>query len=136
MADERHVLLVLGLGRSHFPTDAIKRLKELLIPYHPIAEKSYSLVISEENEIAKLHVFPSKIRSLPKKAVPLSNANGLIAAETLTPYPPGVPLVLAGEKISEGILAKINQLRQAGARFQGHEEGFETVLVMDSEEKE
>lgn len=136
MADEKHVLLVLGLGTSSMGKDAFERLKELLSPYQIVAEKYDRLLTRQENEIRKLHVFPSKIRSLPKKAVPLSDANGLIAAETLIPYPPGVPLVLAGEKINQGLLMKIEKLKQAGARFQGHEEGFETVFVIDSEEKE
>lgn len=133
LADERHVLLLFGLGTTPNLADAIQRLKKLLLPYHVI-EPVASLAITE-NDIAQLHAFPSKIRSLPKKAVPLLDANGLIAAETLTPYPPGVPLVLTGEKIHEGTLAKIDQLRQAGARFQGHEKGLENVLVIDSEEK-
>jgi lysine decarboxylase len=36
--------------------------------------------------------------------VPASQAAGRVAAETITPYPPGVPAVVPGERISEAVL--------------------------------
>jgi arginine decarboxylase len=36
--------------------------------------------------------------------VPAQEAVGRIAAEQLTPYPPGIPAVLPGERISAGVV--------------------------------
>ncbi len=36
--------------------------------------------------------------------VPASQAAGRVAAETITPYPPGIPAVVPGERISEAVL--------------------------------
>ncbi|GIH16475.1 aminotransferase class I/II-fold pyridoxal phosphate-dependent enzyme [Rugosimonospora africana] len=36
--------------------------------------------------------------------VPASQATGRVAAETITPYPPGIPAVVPGERISEAVL--------------------------------
>jgi arginine decarboxylase len=40
----------------------------------------------------------------PVEAVPWAEAAGRIAAEQVTPYPPGVPAILPGERISAGVL--------------------------------
>ncbi|GAA2649202.1 ornithine decarboxylase [Streptomyces vastus] len=40
----------------------------------------------------------------PSEAVPLERAAGRVAAETITPYPPGIPAVLPGERLTEPVL--------------------------------
>jgi arginine/lysine/ornithine decarboxylase len=44
---------------------------------------------------------------------------GEIAAESIIPYPPGIPLILAGERITILMLENLLKLRNSGARFQG-----------------
>lgn len=40
----------------------------------------------------------------PAEKVPMSEAAGRVAAEMITPYPPGIPAVLPGERLSEPVL--------------------------------
>ena len=40
----------------------------------------------------------------PSEAVPLERAAGRVAAEMITPYPPGIPAVLPGERLTEPVL--------------------------------
>lgn len=40
----------------------------------------------------------------PVEAVPTRQAAGRICAEQITPYPPGIPAVLPGERLSQGVL--------------------------------
>lgn len=44
----------------------------------------------------------------PHRAVPLAEAAGCIAAEALTPYPPGIPVVLPGERLRADVLAELS----------------------------
>lgn len=53
------------------------------------------------------------------EAVRLEEASGQIAAEMIVPYPPGIPLIYAGERITDSAAAHLRRLREAGARFQG-----------------
>jgi arginine/lysine/ornithine decarboxylase len=46
--------------------------------------------------------------------VPLEKAAGRIAAEMLTPYPPGIPAALPGERLNEPVLAYLRSGRAAG----------------------
>lgn len=50
----------------------------------------------------------------PEESVPLARASGRIAAEAITPYPPGIPLVMPGERLDDDVLALLVALRDAG----------------------
>jgi arginine/lysine/ornithine decarboxylase len=46
--------------------------------------------------------------------VPLERASGRIAAEMLTPYPPGIPAALPGERLDDAVLAYLRSGVEAG----------------------
>ena len=49
-----------------------------------------------------------------QESVSLARASGRIAAEAITPYPPGIPLVMPGEKLDDDVLGLLTALREAG----------------------
>jgi arginine/lysine/ornithine decarboxylase len=65
----------------------------------------------------------------PHCQVPLEAAVGKIAAETITPYPPGVPLICPGEVIDKPVLECLKAWRQAGGTWPGQARG--AVYVVD-----
>lgn len=50
----------------------------------------------------------------PAEDVPADEAVGRIAAEMITPYPPGIPVVLPGERLTEPVLRYLLTGRDAG----------------------
>ncbi len=67
-----------------------------------------------------------RIFEMPKKLkrVPLAEAEGLICASSITPYPPGIPLVCPGERLEADTIAYIKALKDAGEKVIGvNEEG-------------
>jgi arginine/lysine/ornithine decarboxylase len=46
--------------------------------------------------------------------VALTDATGLITAEAITPYPPGIPLVMPGERLTGEVIDLLRALREAG----------------------
>ncbi|MGW4561909.1 aminotransferase class I/II-fold pyridoxal phosphate-dependent enzyme [Streptomyces sp. NPDC004561] len=50
----------------------------------------------------------------PAEDVPLTKAAGRIAAEMITPYPPGIPAVLPGERLTEPVLRYLASGHTAG----------------------
>ncbi|HEY8700928.1 MAG TPA: hypothetical protein VIM08_08185 [Arthrobacter sp.] len=50
----------------------------------------------------------------PAETVPAEGAVGRIAAEQITPYPPGVPAVLPGERINAAVIAYLKSGATAG----------------------
>ncbi|MFI5685087.1 aminotransferase class I/II-fold pyridoxal phosphate-dependent enzyme [Streptomyces sp. NPDC051636] len=50
----------------------------------------------------------------PTEDVPVARAAGRVAAEMITPYPPGIPAVLPGERLTEPVLRYLSTGRAAG----------------------
>ena len=53
-----------------------------------------------------------EILFLEKEEIPVKDAFGRISAETITPYPPGIPVLLPGERIGEKEVRLLQDLFQ------------------------
>jgi lysine decarboxylase len=66
----------------------------------------------------------------PQEAVPIERAVGRIASESLAAYPPGVPNVLPGERLTAETLAYIDEtLRQGGTLRGASDRSLQTARV-------
>lgn len=64
--------------------------------------------------------------------VPVEEAAGRVAAEMVTPYPPGIPVVLPGERLTEPVLAYLRSGVEAGMNLpDAADPAFRTVRVTD-----
>jgi arginine/lysine/ornithine decarboxylase len=50
----------------------------------------------------------------PKEALPAAEAVGRIAAEQVTPYPPGIPVIVPGERINTEVVEYLRTGLDAG----------------------
>ena len=74
-------------------------------------------------EKRQLHPVPKQ-----KQRIKLEEAEGLICASSIIPYPPGIPLICPGEELKAEDIAYISRLRQAGEKVIGvNDEGQVTV---------
>jgi ornithine decarboxylase len=65
------------------------------------------------------------------KRVPLSRSIGQISAQTLTPYPPGIPVLIPGERITPEIVNYLSDLAEKDIRVVGQEgDALRTVKVV------
>jgi len=66
------------------------------------------------------------------KKVPFEQAAGRICAEIITFYPPGIPLLCPGERISEDVIEYCGRLQEAGLHISGPEDYLlKTVKVVE-----
>jgi lysine decarboxylase len=64
-------------------------------------------------------------------AVPVDEADGRVSAEAIAGYPPGIPALLPGERITAEVIAYLRELRDAGARLHGASDpAFRTICVL------
>jgi arginine decarboxylase len=69
----------------------------------------------------------------PHERVPATAAAGRVAAEIISPYPPGIPAIAAGELITTDLLEALRDEARAGSRMAGASDPtLETVLVVRS----
>jgi arginine/lysine/ornithine decarboxylase len=64
-----------------------------------------------------------------RRLLPLSLAVGRVAAELITPYPPGIPLCWPGEVISKEVAAVAGELQRRGYHLQGLSARGEVAVV-------
>ena len=53
------------------------------------------------------------------EAVDLKKAVGRISADTVYVYPPGIPQIVSGERISQGVIDRLMKMQEAGATLRG-----------------
>jgi arginine/lysine/ornithine decarboxylase len=98
------------------------------------------------NELGKeppVHVIPGRELELetvmrprdaffgPAEQIPVADAPGRIAAEMLSPYPPGVPVLVPGERITEAVLDYLTSGPPAGMLIPDAADGsLKTVRVV------
>jgi arginine decarboxylase len=67
----------------------------------------------------------------PQEAVPIGDSVGRIAAESLAAYPPGIPNVLPGERLTAETLEYIHATLELGGSLRGaSDRGLSTVRVV------
>lgn len=120
LADPHNVLLILPLLKQNqvFPlVETCRRIKGILddMPYYTNEEK----VSISSGKISELAIPYEKWSFYEKEIKDISTAAGFICAETIIPYPPGIPLLLEGELITEEKISQLDHLKNTGARFQG-----------------
>lgn len=71
--------------------------------------------------------------SSTNKQISLAEAEGKIAARNITPYPPGIPLVLKGERIKVEQIKQINHYLDQNMRVTGLENQKEVVFFSEND---
>lgn len=131
LATHATVVFVLGLGQAveplerlaHDLSETVRRIARPS-PRHEVA----SAPIGGERETA---VTPREAFLGEGESVPVHEAVGRISCEAIAGYPPGVPALLPGERITAEVVAYLQELNAAGARLHGAADpSFATVRVL------
>jgi lysine decarboxylase len=131
LATHATLVLVLGLGQpveplellAHDFGETVRRIARPL-PAPVIAGPPAAL----EHETA---VSPRDAFLGASEAVPVDEAIGRISCESIAGYPPGVPTLLPGERVTAEVVTYLRALTSAGARLHGAADpSFATVRVM------
>jgi arginine/lysine/ornithine decarboxylase len=136
MADATHVLLHFSLASDEI--DANRLLLALSDIFLPMSLKKQDFLgeITNKNSVQLFSQISSPISmTLPHKsdafkvnAVPLEAAIGFCSAEMVIPYPPGIPLLYTGERITDQVVAQIKRIANQGASFQGIKDASLTLI--------
>lgn len=124
MADPNNVLFVLPLLKKNdeFPfSDILTRLKELQFQNKRARVEAHYF---KKERISLLY----RVQSQKEVLLPLQDSVGAICAETIIPYPPGIPFILRGEKLTQTDVKGLLILLESGSRFQGGEKLIEEKI--------
>lgn len=116
---ERHILLVLGLG-MYLPLESLKNVLQSVNKQLKISNNHATIeeTVLFTQSVTSLALSYEEMGSRTTNEVTLVSGVGYIAAEPVIPYPPGIPLILKGERIREEHLLFIENLVEEGVTLQ------------------
>lgn len=124
LATENQILFAHGLAPFQQMNLFEKRVKTMR---HPLKKSQNHATIEETNFfpvcIQELDLPYQEMKHYTTRLVPIEKSIGEIAAEAVIPYPPGIPLLVKGERISERHLAHLSMLLEKGVRIQERDQG-------------
>jgi lysine decarboxylase len=131
LATHATLVLVLGIGE---PVEQLERLAhDFAETVRRMARPGEGPALSRspgalEHDIA---LSPREAFLGESEAVPVDEAVGRISCESVAGYPPGVPALLPGERITAEVIGYLRALTGAGARLHGAADPtFATVRVL------
>lgn len=116
LSDIYNILAIVSLG------DRKQDLDRLVAAFRDIAENSDLKACKYENALPdnpEMVVSPRDAFYSPKKTVSLNNSVGEISGEMIMAYPPGIPVICMGERITKDIVEYINILKSERCEVQG-----------------
>lgn len=122
LADEHNVLFIFPLLKKGdlYPIEEVWSAIIKGIGGEETSERNFR-ELTKGTSISTLQMTYMEQQKKKVEIIPLSEANGRVCAESIIPYPPGIPLLLPGELIKSEDIKQIHNLLEAGSRFQGGE---------------
>lgn len=129
-ADMFNLIAITGFGTTK---DDIEKLVAALTDISKKYKGKY------ETWKLKLPPLATEVVMLPRdtffstnvKRIPIKKAVGYISAQTLTPYPPGIPILTPGERITKDAVEYLQELAALTIRVSGQEsEALKTIKVI------
>lgn len=135
----KHITFVFTPGNTRAEVD---RLVTALALFEATSHKGMpDMKVTKNKAKGRCSVFGQQIGVTPRAAffaraetVSADAAVGRICAETLCPYPPGVPVLFAGERITQECIDTLRRVLDAGGSVSGaSDESLSTVRVVADE---
>jgi lysine decarboxylase len=131
LATHATMVLLLGIAQSPVSLERVAGdLDEIVkrISREGTADALVRPTKALENEMA---VSPRDAFLGEAAIVDVDDAVGRISCESIAGYPPGIPALLPGERITTEVIAYLRELRDAGARLHGASDpSFTTITVL------
>lgn len=101
------------------PGDSREQLDALIAELERLPAGEGAPVLPPEPPWPEVILPPREAYLARKEPVPLGRAEGRIAAELVAPYPPGIPVVAPGERLTADVLDYLRHAARAGWHLQG-----------------
>lgn len=114
-----HLTFIISIGNTD------RDINQLIHAFQSLASdyKSQSAPIASfpayATGVSACAISPREAFFAPTKTVTLTQSVGCISAETLCPYPPGIPVIMQGEIITQTALEYLQELDKLGATITG-----------------
>ncbi|MGI1657554.1 MAG: aminotransferase class I/II-fold pyridoxal phosphate-dependent enzyme [Desulfitobacterium sp.] len=137
--DDENILFLLGIGNTPEEIDiltegllSLEGLRKMITPGEGRILKQGQAgdptVLAGEMPLPTRRLTPRQAYFAKKRQIPLRESVGKILGESISPYPPGIPLIVMGEVMTPEIL---ELLALHKGRWQGWEDSGQGVWVIE-----
>lgn len=113
LAGQQYVLVILG------PTDGPAEVERLAAALDGLEAADGQVLRPGPPPWPEVILTPREAFLSEQEPVALAQARGRIAAELVAPYPPGIPVLAPGERITADVITYLCRCRSAGLHLQG-----------------
>src|SRR5690606_8911340 len=133
LSDLYNVLAVGTIGDNEASMYVlVNAIKDIAQKY---GNKNVIKITSELPENQEMVVSPRFAFYSEKRVVPLEEAEGEISTEMLMAYPPGIPIICPGERITKEVIEYAKTLNSEGCHLQGTQDpDARTIMVLADKE--
>ncbi|PAD66409.1 hypothetical protein CHH83_24055 [Bacillus sp. 7586-K] len=123
LADPSKLLFVLPIENLDTTLDKLSSIDKGKLPAPKKNEmKQYNYLDNRQiKNISSLDYSYSYFDKCEEIIVALHESVGHYSAEAIIPYPPGIPFIMAGEKITVELIEQLKELMEMGVNIQGDE---------------
>ena len=128
LADLFNIVALVTIGTSQEAADRlVQGVAEMAREDRPVDIFSPSGILERRlktgsyklPKIPPMRMLPRKAFLAPTESVRFKQSRGRICAETISPYPPGIPVIAPGEEVTDEIIDYLSLEIKAGVRMQG-----------------
>lgn len=117
LSDIYNVLAIGAIGDTQASFDRlVAALQGIAAEHHGGVRSSTEIRLPE---FPPLEYLPREAFYSEQDIVPLEEAEGRISAETIMAYPPGIPIIVPGERFTADVIAYIRELKARRSPLQG-----------------
>ncbi len=117
--DIGNILAYLSMGDR---PQELERLVSALAEIRRRYQRSSAGLLSQEYLDPEVVSSPQEAFYAPKRSIPLRQSAGQVSSEFIMCYPPGIPILAPGERITQDILDYIEYAREKGCSLTGPED--------------
>lgn len=137
-----HVLVLITFGDTKASIDqladavAAVAQEALTVPTGAVVTDSACDAVNDSARlpVPEVVLTPRQAFMAPKEVIPMAEAAGRIAGETISYYPPGIPCVAMGERITNSVLAYFSNRKANGYVPNGAiDQTLQTITVIREE---
>ena len=139
LADYENVLAIVTYANTREEIDrlisACRRISQELLSDTCVINRNWKETHNQEIPCQPQQVMtPRQAYFAQTQRIPWEQAVGRIAGEMVAPYPPGIPILYAGERITQEVWEYLERFRQDSRHMHGIEDGQITVMKAVSDE--
>lgn len=128
--DIGNILAIISIGDKDL---AIERLIGALSEIKRLYSKDKTGMLDHEYIDPDVVMTPQKAFYKDKKSIPISESKGKVCGEFVMCYPPGIPILAPGERITDDIIDYINYAKEKGLFLTGTEDmNVEKINIVEA----